>query len=332
MKYLILIMRSILWTLVILGVTTTINAAISNNREMVDENKDSYKDIPKEYLSYLFGADKEEGECYCYNIKEFQNKIIITYKIKSKEKNLKSENITSNANKNEYFQIDEGNNAFKDLQSIYETSISNFKINILIAPTDAFDDTIGVGKSLNKTKTLLTIFDGDKMIWNITSNERYKDEILDVKWADKNNKCIVLFIKTELYIEKSSISDVTYVDFISDKHINKKPVVDRFIMPIPYIISYNSGLKTMHPISGKILTDNIIRMEYANGCVEHWKIRLSKEDIEKNKKINSADEPNKRLIWWNGIKKEPSLVNNETVKAWDYNDNSSVEPVYDNML
>lgn len=330
MKHLILIMRFILWTLVIFGVTTTINADISNNKKMINENKDSCKNIPEEYLSYLFGADKREY--YCYNIKEFYDKIIITYKIKSKEKDLKSENITTNANKNEYFQIDEGNNAFENLQSIYETNISNFKINTFIAPSDAFDDTIGVGKSLNKSKTLLTIFDGDKMIWNITSNKKYKDEILDVKWADKNNNCIVLFIKTKLYIEKSSISDATYVDFISDKHINNKPVIDRFIMPIPYIISYNSGLKTMHPISGRILTDNIIRMEYANGCVEHWKIRASKEDIEKNKKINSADEPSRRLIWWNGIKKEPSLVNNETVKAWDYNDNSSVEPVYDNML
>ena len=86
------------------------------------------------------------------------------------------------------------------------------------------------------------------------------------------------------------------------------------------------------PADVRILTDNIIRLQYPNGLVEHWKVRLSEEDIEKNmdkyektfKKRERWVGGDKCLLWSNGKKGGFKIQ-----KMWCYNE-SDQEPTYDN--
>ncbi len=75
----------------------------------------------------------------------------------------------------------------------------------------------------------------------------------------------------------------------------------------------------------KILTDNVIRVSYRNGLVEHWKVRLTGEDIEKNlKALNKKKkyDADRYMLWSNG--KEGAHLNH---KMWCYYE-SEEEPVY----
>ncbi|MBR4748456.1 MAG: hypothetical protein IK083_02645 [Abditibacteriota bacterium] len=81
------------------------------------------------------------------------------------------------------------------------------------------------------------------------------------------------------------------------------------------------------PANVRILTDNVIRVSYKSGLVEHWKVRLSEEDLEKNMEKYKTDEKHladKCLLWSNG-KGKPY----KSQAMWCYNE-SDQEPVYDN--
>ncbi len=88
---------------------------------------------------------------------------------------------------------------------------------------------------------------------------------------------------------------------------------------------YMEGVLT--PNNVRILTDNVIRVSYSSGLVEHWKVRLSEEDLEKNKEKYKVDEKHladKCLLWSNG-KGKPY----KSQAMWCYYE-SDQEPVYDN--
>ncbi|MBO4549022.1 MAG: hypothetical protein J5758_07395, partial [Abditibacteriota bacterium] len=94
----------------------------------------------------------------------------------------------------------------------------------------------------------------------------------------------------------------------------------------------------------KILTDNVVRHSYPDGCEEHWALRLSGEDTEKNKSRFSAPAEKDdyvgnliqntyaNLLWWNGkygeTTKECAEENSKRFRVW-YFKKSVKEPVYD---
>ncbi len=101
------------------------------------------------------------------------------------------------------------------------------------------------------------------------------------------------------------------VRYISEKR--GKRVVECYFDPgAPDVGSFHVG-----PLAGSggrpevtILTDNVIRLAYKNGDVEHRKVRLSREDVDKNtEKLNpvfaehnrksSGIAGNKHLLWRN---------------------------------
>ncbi len=86
-------------------------------------------------------------------------------------------------------------------------------------------------------------------------------------------------------------------------------------------------LGAKRPAGIRILTDNVIRAEYDNGCIEHWKVRLSEEDVEKNMEKFKIDEKEKHLadrclLWSNG-KTSKSI----SQAMWCYYE-SEEEPAY----
>ncbi|MBP5274893.1 MAG: hypothetical protein ILO36_08170, partial [Abditibacteriota bacterium] len=81
------------------------------------------------------------------------------------------------------------------------------------------------------------------------------------------------------------------------------------------------------PADVRILTDNVVRVSYKSGLVEHWKVRLSEEDLEKNIEKYKTEEKHladKCLLWSNG-KGKPY----KSQAMWCYYESDS-EPVYDN--
>ena len=69
-------------------------------------------------------------------------------------------------------------------------------------------------------------------------------------------------------------------------------------------------IRARYPDEIRILTDNVIRLKYSNGAVQHWKVRLSEKDVEKNIAKYSdqgGGQPewfyaNKCLLWSNGLR------------------------------
>ncbi len=89
------------------------------------------------------------------------------------------------------------------------------------------------------------------------------------------------------------------------------------------------------PKEVRILTDNVIRVAFSKGRTEHWKVRLSEEDVENNlKKLNPKFVPdsedklfyaNKCLMWSNYGINDPMIA--ATRYMWNYYE-SEEEPVY----
>ncbi|MBP5274551.1 MAG: hypothetical protein ILO36_06415 [Abditibacteriota bacterium] len=82
-------------------------------------------------------------------------------------------------------------------------------------------------------------------------------------------------------------------------------------------------------ISAEMLTDNIVRIEYRNGDVIHFRVRLTKEDCDKNlksKENGSADNDlrAKGCIVWHSKNCDKALSS----MAWDLNKDTSAEPSY----
>ena len=136
---------------------------------------------------------------------------------------------------------------------------------------------------------------------------------------------------------------VLFIDYV---HLDYDiPIIESYQLPFISVGSFGLNL----PENIKILTDNIIRLEYKDGSIEHWKVRMSTEDYRENQKIVKDDIDGRyflrQLIWWNGIgngsrtdklifidNKAKKITNKDSVKSWNYNKNTSVEPVYENML
>ncbi|MBP5274110.1 MAG: hypothetical protein ILO36_04135 [Abditibacteriota bacterium] len=84
------------------------------------------------------------------------------------------------------------------------------------------------------------------------------------------------------------------------------------------------------PDNVAILTDNIIRTHFKSGTIEHWKVRLSEEDVEKNMENNEKRYGSKekhaggdRCLLWSNRKQQK--LNTETM--WCFYE-SEEEPVY----
>ena len=177
-------------------------------------------------------------------------------------------------------------------------------------------------------------------------NDNIKNTVYDISRSDAKNKELNVLVSNGIYF------DISYSPFLDVKKIadNTYMVVYQKIEYVKYIHTDNSkivsetywlvdagfpsggsmsGMIPVYPISGKILTDNIIRFEWKDGKIEHWKVRLTKEDIEKNKeyglKQGFKNTEDNVLLWWNGV---GNNLNYNKKKAWDYDEDTSKEPTY----
>ena len=97
---------------------------------------------------------------------------------------------------------------------------------------------------------------------------------------------------------------------------------------------YDASGRLSIDCSAKIISDNVFRMEYPDGCITHWRVKQTKEDIKKNmqKLINDKSImsglnvlADASIIWANTL--DSKYVAKLTCEAWSCKVGSE-EPVY----
>ncbi len=128
------------------------------------------------------------------------------------------------------------------------------------------------------------------------------------------------------------------VDILADR-CKGKPVIVRYVHRIPYRAGGRwSGEVVPLPVKASLNGAEVLRLEYRDGAVEHWKYAPGFIDRAQNYyRYGTTKNPygnlNRNLLWWNK-KGEGSFFMSlcpekqfELYKAWNYSD-SAKEPVY----
>ncbi|MBR4748877.1 MAG: hypothetical protein IK083_04810 [Abditibacteriota bacterium] len=168
------------------------------------------------------------------------------------------------------------------------------------------------------------------------------------------NGVVVIAFLTDFEQSDSRYYELLTVDTILPDKCNGKTCILREKVPKDFWRSLNlmpRDISVPVPEKAALLTDNIIRLEYKNGAIEHWLVRLSDEDIRKNGEMYKGDNPGikrawkrRALIWRNSIDSNPrKLLDKDFItgegskgaensaKSWNYNDDASREPVYEDQ-
>ena len=81
-----------------------------------------------------------------------------------------------------------------------------------------------------------------------------------------------------------------------------KPLIVRTILSSTYFLqSDNTGLVTPIPDTAELIAPDVVRLAYADGAVEHWKIKPDREFIANNRQ--GGKDPDRMLLWTNGAGK-----------------------------
>ena len=171
-----------------------------------------------------------------------------------------------------------------------------------------------------------------KIFKDIAVNKYEKDKDSYISSISKNNKIINLYpIIYDIKANDNNImilnsnTALVFIDFIYPQTNNKDIIVE---YKLPIFIPQTSNIFKIK--SAKIITPNIVRVEYDYGRIELWKVISSNKDYEKNKpllnsKKDYSDITRKRLIWSNNIvfgKTDYYSI----IKSWDYIDSPN-EPI-----
>ena len=301
-------MKKLFYILIyILLASTTLAAVYSSDRYdekiITDFQKIQESDLPKDILPYI-----TDTSITLYQISDYGTSIVLSKSIAPDNSIMfyKKSDIISDISSS----IQQNNVKEKDV-----FDFMGYNVSIYDTPDLEFD--------------LVLIKDKKNIIWSgVTRKEDHiyglKIKFLDIKRI--GDDYILLY-----YNFANVTFDITHLS--NDSRL----IIERYNLPFFILGSYDKPL----PKEGKILTENIVKLEYSKETIEHWKVRLSKEDVEKNietaKKAGFSKnkiQTSKRnsLIWWNNIIPGLSDVNYKTDRAWNYNDDPVYEPFYENML
>ncbi len=163
-----------------------------------------------------------------------------------------------------------------------------------------------------------------------------RDKIYSVTKTDEGVRIVALITAFEQPIFTMRLEHVA-VDTITPDMINGKTVILRNTVPAEFHQSSNVRTNvTPIPATAELLTDNIIRLRYDDGCIEHWKLTLTPEDVRKNTALYKGDNEAlrktsgfKALVWKNDKGEGNEFSDN--AKAWDFDPDASREPVYEDQ-
>ena len=236
----------------------------------------------------------KDGDIYMFDVFEHSNRIRI----------VKRDTIHS---KNKVFYFSKKSSAYSDtLYEIMAKPNENLKKYPVIENIKISDDIDYIIYSVE-----------DKKLYTVIADKQYYINLSNIPIVD------VKRISDNAYMVLHEGS--TQVEFV---HIDKSKIITE-VYYLPFRLKADS-FQIKQPTSVSILTDNIVRFEYGDGAIEHWKVRFTKDDVEKNMAMDKPREYNfRKLVWWNNIGKGSPFVNHEDEKSWDYNYDYSAEPIYD---
>ncbi|MBP5274405.1 MAG: hypothetical protein ILO36_05670 [Abditibacteriota bacterium] len=144
------------------------------------------------------------------------------------------------------------------------------------------------------------------------------------------------------------------VDTVTGEKLKGKTLVMRKTSPVWFHQSANIDKASPVPEKAELLTENIIRLQFKDGAVEHWLLELTAEDMRKNLEMYKGDDESVRsaykcrsLVWHNGVERklsaEAAKMSPEDKKllasagsgqqkrseAWCFDPDTSREPVYE---
>ena len=161
-----------------------------------------------------------------------------------------------------------------------------------------------------------------------------RDKIYSVNNTDEGVQIVALITEFTQFSPTVRMEQIV-VDTITTEKIDGKTVILRKTVPAQLSQSANvRELTTPTPAEVELLTDNIIRLRYDDGCIEHWKLTLTPKDIRNNTALYKGDDEvirrssgYKALVWTNDKGIGSRGVKNS--KAWDFDPDASREPVYE---
>ena len=249
-------------------------------------------------------------------INNYPHKIVIS-------KNLMGYDLTDKDNLN----IPMVYNRNSKLGKILGTDILNKKPSEQFESTNLYTVTIGKIKYMGFSVISILTDEKNNIIWD-------NSDAAETDTGVQNRVFCVARLEKDKYMVVSFNTLTIFIDYVYlDKDI---PIIESYQLPFSSITANKISL----PESINILTEDIIRLEYKDGAIEHWKAKLSEDDVNKNMEIarkkglsesSVKSERRNALIWWNAVGKG-SQMNHNLKRAWNYDDNPTREPVYENML
>jgi hypothetical protein len=147
------------------------------------------------------------------------------------------------------------------------------------------------------------------------------------------DKTVVIALSTTKipYVRNEKI----VTDEILKAKTTNKTIIIRYFGPGYLYQSENTGHKTVIPSTAELVSANVLRLQYQDGAVENWRIKPSAEYMKKNKEKFGQPllgQPDRLLIWWNGVGKGTPGADHDLSKAWDFAPDTSKEPKYEDRL
>ena len=178
-----------------------------------------------------------------------------------------------------------------------------------------------------------TVYDGEKYakelhVVSLFGVLRHNNRI--IWYGSQGGEKTILSERTLPLVDIKQLDDGRYLIVTDDAEYYVEDQGERLVAEVYAGKRTIAKPKKDYPVY-RILTDNVVRQSYDDGSVEHWKIVLSDEDIEKNRekwreqhtrkngdfeKLSAGD---KHLLWWNGVGKRRSVMDDTHIQAmWCY--------------
>ncbi|MBR4748607.1 MAG: hypothetical protein IK083_03425 [Abditibacteriota bacterium] len=151
-----------------------------------------------------------------------------------------------------------------------------------------------------------------------TDLEVLKDSSGKVLWSSSETR----FLKAEKKDNGYALISTAGVSFLS--YNNGSPVYYTYEKSF-YFFPPDPKSAPVAPVSAQLLSDNIVRIQYADGAEADWRLLLSYKDYINNK--NKDRYPAASVVWYNGKKPIDTKY-----LAWDTDSDTSKKPVYRETL
>ena len=188
-----------------------------------------------------------------------------------------------------------------------------------------------------------TVYDGEKYakdLYTISLFGVLRKNGRIIWYGTQSGDSQILRLRKLPLLDEKELSDGRYLVVTDDAEYYVEDQGERLVAET-YVGNRTLANPKIDSPEYKILSDNVVRQSYSDGSVEHWKISLSDEDVEKNREkwretytlsdghFAKYDAGDKHLLWWNGVGKCLGINNRQAM--WCYHEGGE-EPSAESYL